>query len=124
MVDEQRRDGSKPLSVQIQMAFYEKKAKRNWIPAFNGKEDDFWEEWVITLEVTRSPSNELEQINSKKALKKALEEVLLKISIDCNRMADHIPPITAADPFVWNLVHRILQESSWRSLLSNFVPNA
>lgn len=125
-IDEQRsRDNSKPVTAQVFMAFYEKRnAKKNWmIPSFGGKEEDFWEEWILDVTVLRSITSELEQINQKAALKRALEAILLKISVETNKQRDHMPAIVSPDPFIWSVNHKLSsQASTWRNLLS-FVPN-
>jgi hypothetical protein len=126
-IDDQRsRESSKQVTAQVLIAFCEKRnAKKNWImPSFGGKDDDFWEEWILDVTVLRSITSEIEQINQKAALKKALESILLKISVETNKQRDHMPAIVTPDPFVMCVSHKLSsQGSTWRNLLS-FVPNS
>ncbi|KAJ3353447.1 hypothetical protein HDU91_005887 [Kappamyces sp. JEL0680] len=98
----------KPIKANLVVSFYEKKVKKHWF----GKDDDSpWEEWVVTLDITRARS-ERDQISAKSQLAKSVEGALAYISIESGRKRDHIPPIVNSEPFPYSISFTILSESS------------
>ncbi len=103
---------------QISISFYEKKPKKSW---FTKEDDGCWEEWNITIEITRATS-EKEQIIAKTNLSRALFSNLIHITTEAGNKRDHIPPILNSDPFPYTITIHNPENSSWTSMLTNLMP--
>jgi autophagy-related protein 101 len=116
--------GKPPQSlIHVVVVFYDKRRGNSpgWFPS-KLIEEGSWEEWVITISITRA-ATEKEQIQSKLQLQKNLESLLVQISHEAGTKREHIPAIVDADPFPYQISHTLPQQgSNWSKAISNIIP--
>jgi autophagy-related protein 101 len=105
------------------LSFFEKRSRKGWFAL----EEVPWEEWVITVIVTRA-ATQREQITSLKTLSKDVGQALSFISLESGRQRDHIPPIVNSQAFPFTISHQLVATTDpggWTvSLLSNLLPTS